>query len=429
LRRDPTIIAHHGRGSEISVITVDEAQERILSRISPLEVEIVDLAHASGRVLAQAQYSRVALPQFDNSSMDGFAVRYEDVAGAKPDNPIELTVVGDTPAGTVFAGRVEAQQAVRIMTGAPLPEGADAVIPVEHTDFDGRTSGTPSPSSVKVYHAALLHQFIRPRGQDVQEGELALDAGKLLRPQEVGFLASLGIASVPVNRQPRVALFSTGDELIPVGAPAGAGKIYESNSYMLAALIEKYRGEVLFLGIIPDREIAVRECLLRAVRHKADLIISSAGVSVGAMDFVRSVLEAEGKLEFWRVNIRPGKPVAFGEFQGIPFIGLPGNPVSAYVAAELFVRPVLSKMAGLSSWRRPYLTVKVLDAIESDGRESYLRAWVEEKDSVWVASLTGHQGSGNLRSLVQANALLLVPSGVKSLPIGSEARAYLMDEL
>jgi molybdopterin molybdotransferase len=410
------------------VISVEEAQEQILSRITPLGVDIVDLAQASGRVLAQTLHSRMALPQFDNSSMDGFAVRYEDVANASPDNPIELTVVGDVPAGQLFAGGVAANQAVRIMTGAPVPEGADAIVPVEQTDFEGRTSGTAAPSKVKVYHAALLHEYIRPKGQDLQEGEIALEAGRPLRPQEVGFLASMGIARVPVYRRPRVALFSTGDELIPVDAPSTVGKIYESNSFMLASLIEKYQGEVLFLGIIPDQINAVREGLLQAVRSKADLIISSAGVSVGALDFVRSVMETEGKLEFWRVNMRPGKPIAYGEFQGIPFIGLPGNPVSAYVGAELFVLPVLGKMSGRSAWKRAYIIVKVLEAIESDGRESYLRAFVQNDHGVWVASLTGHQGSGNLRSLVQANALLLMPSGVKSLPIGTEARAYIMDE-
>jgi molybdopterin molybdotransferase len=164
------------------------------------------------------------------------------------------------------------------------------------------------------------------------------------------------------------------------------------------------------------------------VRGKADLIVSSAGVSVGAFDYVRSVLEKDGRLEFWRVHMRPGKPIAFGEYQGIPFIGLPGNPVSAFVGAELFVRPLLKKMVGRTSWSKPYVTVKVLEAIESDGRESYLRAIIRNEHGGWVASLAGHQGSGNLRSLVQANALLLVPSGVKSLPIGAEARAYLLDD-
>ena len=409
------------------MISVEEAQERILSRVFPLGVETVDLAHGSGRVFAQKLFSPVALPQFDNSSMDGFAVRCEDVSDANPDNPIELTVIGDIPAGRVFAGSVESLQAARIMTGAPVPPGADAIVPVEQTNFNDRSPGASSPSKVKVYHSAQQSQYIRMKGQDLQEGELALEPGRLLRPQEVGFLASMGIARFSVYRRPRVALFSTGDELIPVDSPQSAGKIFESNSYMLASLIEKYQGEVIFLGIIPDQEEAVRECLLQAVRSNVDLILSSAGVSVGALDFVRSVMEKDGKLEFWRVNMRPGKPIAYGEFQGIPFVGLPGNPVSAFVGAELFVRPMLMKMGGCSAWTRLSLLVKVLEAIESDGRESYLRAFVRSENGVWVASLVGHQGSGNIRSLVQANALLLVPSGVKSLPIGSEARAYFID--
>ena len=410
------------------MISVEEAQDRVLSRISPLGEELIDLVHASGRVLAQSLHSQLAIPQFDNSSMDGFAVRHTDVAAATPENPIELTVIGDVPAGRIFAGKVEALQAVRIMTGAPVPAGADAIVPVEDTNFHDRNPGTSSPVSVMVYRTAEQYQYIRSRGQDLQAGDLVLEVGKRLRPQEVGFLASIGTSRIPVYRRPRVALFSTGDELVPADAPISAGKIFKSNSYMLAALIEKYQGDVVSLGIIPDQENAVRECFLQAVRKKADLIVSSAGVSVGAFDYVRSVLEKDGKLEFWRVNMRPGKPIAFGEYQGIPFIGLPGNPVSAFVGAELFMRPLLIKMGGQSSWSKPYVTVVVLEPIESDGRESYLRAFIRNEHGGWVASLTGHQGSGNLRSLVQANALLLVPSGVKSLPTGSEARAYLLDD-
>jgi molybdopterin molybdotransferase len=410
------------------LISVEEALDRILSRISPLGEELIDLAHASGRVLARSLHSQLALPQFDNSSMDGFAVRHIDVSGATPEKPVVLTVIGDAPAGRIFAGKVETLQAVRIMTGAPVPAGADAVVPIEDTDYDGRTPGTSSPVNVKVYRTAEQYQYIRSRGQDLQQGELVLEAGKRLRSQEVGFLASVGTARILVYRMPRVALFSTGDELVPVDAQISAGKIFESNSYMLASLVEKYQGEVIPLGIVPDQENDVRECLMQAVRKKADLIVSSAGVSVGAFDYVRSALEKDGKLEFWRVNMRPGKPIAFGEYQGIPFIGLPGNPVSAFVGAELFMRPLLIKMGGRSSWSKPFVTVKVLEAIESDGRESYLRAFIRNEHGGWVASLTGHQGSGNLRSLVQANALLLVPSGVKSLPIGSEARAYILDD-
>jgi molybdopterin molybdotransferase len=422
------INAENNSGSEPRLISVEEAQEQILSHISPLDEEIVDLAHASGRVLAQRLYSRVTLPQFDNSSMDGFAVRCEDTIEASPTHPIELIVVGDAPAGRLFGGKLAANQAVRIMTGAPIPDGADSVIPVENTDFSDRTTGTPIPASVKLYQSVSIGENIRPGGQDMAQGELALEPGIRLRPQEIGFLAMLGIARVPVYRRARVALFSTGDELIPIDSPVHAGKIFESNSYMLSALIEKYQAEVIPLGIIADQESAVRECLFRAVQNKVDLIVSSAGVSVGALDFVRSVMEKDGKLEFWRVNMRPGKPVAFGNFQGIPFIGLPGNPVSAYVGAEIFIRPILLKMGGRTSWQKPSLAVRVDDLIESDGRASYLRARIRNENGEWIATLTGHQGSGNLRSLVQANALLFVPSGVKSLPIGSQTLAYILDD-
>jgi molybdopterin molybdotransferase len=428
LRRDPTINAENNQALEPKLISVEDAQANILSHISPLGEEIVDLAQATGRVLAQRLYSRVALPQFDNSSMDGFAVRCADTIDATPNTPVELVVIGDVPAGSVFGGKLAAHQAVRIMTGASIPDGADGVIPVEQTDFSDQRSGTPVPATVKIYQRVSPGDNIRPRGQDMSQGELALEPGIRLRPQEIGFLAMLGIAQVLVHRRVRVALFSTGDELIPLDSPVRAGKIYESNSYMLAALIEKYYSEVISLGIIADQEIAVRECLYRAAQNKADLIVSSAGVSVGALDFVRSVMEKDGKLEFWRVNMRPGKPVAFGEFQGIPFIGLPGNPVSAFVGAEFFIRPVLLKMGGQTSWQKPSLLVRVNEPIESDGRASYLRACIRNENGEWFATLTGHQGSGNLRSLVQANALLFVPSGVKSLPIGSEALAYLLDD-
>lgn len=410
------------------MISVEEAQEKILSQITPLEEEIIELAHASGRVLARQVFSRIALPQFDNSSMDGFAVRSNDVSGASTDNPIELAVIGDVPAGQVFEGRLGARQAVRIATGAPIPDGSDAVIPVEQTDFNYRDAGAPAPSAVKVYQGASRGDNIRPRGQDITEGELALEPGIRIRPQEAGFLAMLGIARIPVHRKPRVALFSTGDELIAIDSPISPGKIYESNSFMLAALIEKYHAEVIHLGIIQDQEFAVRDCLFRAVQVKADLIVSSAGVSVGPLDFVRSVMEKDGTLEFWRVNMRPGKPIAFGSFQGVPFISLPGNPVSAYVGAEIFLRPILLKMGGRNSWRKPAVHATIGETIDSDGRASYLRALIRNESGEWKATLTGHQGSGNLRSLVRANALLFVPSGVKSLPIGAVTLAYLLDD-
>ena len=212
----------------------------------------------------------------------------------------------------LFGGKLAANQAVRIMTGAPIPDGADAVIPVEYTDFSDRTTGTPIPASVKLYQSVSIGENIRPGGQDMAQGELALEPGIRLRPQEIGFLAMLGIARVPVYRRARVALFSTGDELIPIDSPVHAGKIFESNSYMLSALIEKYQAEVIPLGIIADQESAVRECLFRAVQNKVDLIVSSAGVSVGALDFVRSVMEKDGKLEFCALICAPENRLHLG---------------------------------------------------------------------------------------------------------------------
>jgi molybdopterin molybdotransferase len=280
---------------------------------------------------------------------------------------------------------------------------------------------------VKIFHSVKYGENVRPRGQDVHAREQVLQAGIRLRPQDIGFLAMLGMAQVPVHRLPKVAVFATGDELITVGSDLEPGKIYDSNSYTLISQIEKYGAHAVNLGIVADNFDAVQACLDRAITEDADLIISSAGVSVGAFDFVRHVVEQGGRLDFWRVNMRPGKPLAFGEYKGVPFIGLPGNPVSAFVGFEVFVRPAILKMSGVEGKERPFQRVKLQEEIESDGRESYLRGIVTYQDGAWEACLTGHQGSGNLRSLVQANALLLVPSGVKSLPVGAEVDAWILD--
>jgi molybdopterin molybdotransferase len=223
-----------------------------------------------------------------------------------------------------------------------------------------------------------------------------------------------------------VALLSSGDELLAVDAPLESGKIRDSNSYTLAALLEGADVEVVRLGVAADRREAVESLLEQAASQNADLILSSAGVSVGAFDFVKEVVEANGRLNFWRVNMRPGKPLAFGDYRGIPFIGLPGNPVSAFVGFEVFVRPVLGRLGGLKTANRPTVRVRLGEAIESDGRESYLRAEVHEKDGVLIASLSGHQGSGNLLSLVRANALLIIPAGVKSAPATQEVDAWML---
>jgi molybdopterin molybdotransferase len=411
------------------MLSVSEAQSRLISLLPPPgRIEHVPLVDAEGRVLAQTILASHDLPPFTNSSMDGFALRSADVQSASRESPVELRVIADLPAGRDPRGiSIGPGQAVRIMTGAPLPQGADAVVPVEDTDQAERRSIT-LPSSIRIFRAVAPGESVRPAGMDAHAGETIFAPGRRLRPADVGALAMLGISQVPVYPLPHCAIFSSGDELLPPSLPLTPGKIYESNSVMLQALLRREKARVTFLGILPDRMEEIRDAFERAVQQGVDLILSTAGVSVGAFDWVRKVLEEAGELEFWRVNVRPGKPLLVGCYRQVPFIGLPGNPVSAFVGFELFVRPALARLSG-TSWRpRRRYRVFLDEPIESDGRESYLRAIVSEQDGQYRARLSAHQGSGNLLSLVKANALLILPSGVKSLPVGSEVEAWFLDE-
>jgi molybdopterin molybdotransferase len=310
------------------------------------------------------------------------------------------------------------------MTGAALPPGAEAVVMVEDTDFNVRTSGTPAPQKVTINKVVQRGSNIRCRGDDLHTGDKVLSAGLRLRAQEIGLLAMLGESKVPVFRQPRLALLSSGDELLPVETPLAPGKIHESNSLALAALAETAGVELIQLGVATDTEADIRSRLDRAVNENADVIVSSAGVSVGAFDYVKSVIEEDGDLYFWKVNMRPGKPLAFGRYRGVPFFGLPGNPVSAFIGFEVFVRPALEKLSGQEVRQHPHQMAYLAESLESDGRESYLRAIVNWENGRPVARLTGPQGSGNIFSLVRANALLIVPSGVKSLLANSEVEIW-----
>jgi molybdopterin molybdotransferase len=408
------------------LLDVAEALQRLLGHFAPLGVVEIPLNQIRGRVLAKDILARDDLPPFNNSAMDGFAVRTVDVLGASPEQPIVLNVVADIPAGLPVEVDLKAGQAARIMTGAVVPASADAVVPVEETDINQRQPGLKTPEAVQISKPVHPGAHIRLAGEDVRKGEVVLWAGQMIRPQEVGFLSALGIPKAPVHRKPRVAIFSSGDELIPVEETLQPGKIHDANSYTLTALVEHFGGEVINLEIVPDVPEAVRECLDRAYSEKVDLILSSAGVSVGALDFVRGVIEQDGQLDFWRVNMRPGKPLAFGDYRKIPFVGLPGNPVSAYVGFMVFVRPALLKMCGRRELSYPATRVELRESITSDGRETYLRSIVTKQEGILVARLTGHQGSGNLRSLVQANALLMIPSGVVSLPSGAQVDAWML---
>ena len=409
----------------LAMYSVTEARERILSHFQSTPQESIPLIECANRVLAADISAAHDLPPFDNSSMDGFAIRSADSANAAAQG-VTLKVVADIPAGSVPTVTLTAGEAARIMTGAQLPKGADAVIPVEDTDFHVRDAGTVAPQTVSFSRIVKAGENVRTRGMDLLAGDVVLQKGRRLKPQDLGLLAMLGFAKVAVHKKPRVALLSSGDELLEVDAPLTEGKIHDSNSYALAAAIQNAGVEVIRLGVAKDTRESVEGLLKKAIAENVDLIVSSAGVSVGAFDFVKEVIESNGRLDFWRVNMRPGKPLAFGEYGGRPFIGLPGNPVSAFVGFEVFVRPVLEKLGGQLDGGRLTVRARCEEVIESDGRESYLRARIRTENGIHTAVLTGHQGSGNLLSLVQADALLIIPAGVKCVPVGQEVEAIIL---
>jgi molybdopterin molybdotransferase len=409
------------------LLSVTEARQKLLADFRAVQKIDIDIEHATGYVLANDVKATYDYPLFNNSSMDGFAVRAEDLQYASRENPAQLKIVEDIPAGAVPVKEIHPGEAARIMTGAVLPEGADSVIPVEDSNVNWRENqNVEMPPDVLLYRPVMPGEYIRKIGDDIRRGQIVMTRRRL-RAQDIGFLAMLGIDRVKVFRRPRIAIFSSGDELTPVGTVLAPGKIYDSNSKTLLALSEKYFAEVISLGIVPDQIAEVKKTFESAVAQNVDLVITSAGVSVGAFDYIQKVVKENGEIKFWRVNMRPGKPLAFGRYQGVPFIGLPGNPVSAFVGFEVFVRPAILKLSGDANLEHSKFDVILAEAIESDGRESYLRAVVTFEEGQYSAKLTGHQGSGNLFSLVQANALLIIPSGVKSLPEGARVSAWLLD--
>ncbi len=401
------------------LLSVDDALKGILERIIPLSAETIPVPDALGRTLAEDIRAEVNIPSFANSSMDGYAVRADDTANAQKEAPAQLAVVMDIPAGASPQQSIRAGEAARIMTGAPLPEGADAVVPVENTDAQWRIGvDTPLNPQVQIYRSAKRGDSIRQVGEDIREGQVILKAGASIRAQEIGVLVSVGCAEIPVIRQPRVAIISSGDELIGLNEPLTPGKIRDSNSYTLAALVSTYGAVPIRISPARDTLEDVRRCFREALDQHPDILLSSAGVSVGAFDVVRMVIEELGQVDFWRINLRPGKPLAFGQVKGIPFFGLPGNPVSAMVTFDLFVRPSLLQMSGRAV-TTPMITATIAEDLQSDGRRSYLRVRLEQQDGTWIAHMTGTQSSGALTSMILADGLLIVPEGVTQASAGS----------
>lgn len=413
--------------ADLEYLTVADALALVLNGVEILAGERVKLLDALGRVLAEPIVALDSLPPFANSSMDGYALLAADVDKASKDTPARLQVAADISAGSVSNVTLTSGMAARIMTGAPLPPGADAVVPVEDTDEPWRDADRPLPNTILVQRAVKPGDYVRHIGEDIKAGQTVLELGHILRPQEIGVLAALGVSRVKVRRRPRVGILATGDELISVEETLSPGKIRNSNGYAQAAQVIALGAELVSLGVARDSEEDVRDKLQVGLDANVDLFVSSAGVSVGAYDVVKAVLEREGNVGFWRVRMRPGKPLAFGSYHGVPFLGLPGNPVSAMVSFERFVRPAIRKMAGFAVLERPSVPVVMQDEIHSDGRESYVRATVTRSPEGYEAVSTGSQGSHMMTSLVRANALVIVPEGVKVVRPGDWLTALMLD--
>jgi len=416
------------------MISIDEALERILSYVEVLPAEEKPLIEALGQVLAEDVESSFEIPPLDNTAMDGYAVRAQDTSGATPDEPLTLAVIGEVAAGYQFEGAVAPGTAVRIMTGAPVPAGADAIVPFEETDepFEKAPAGTRKlTASVRVFKEARLGANIRRAGEDVPAGQVVVRRGTVLRPSEIGVIASVGRATVNVIRRPVVAVLSTGDELLEPGQERTGARIYDSNAHSVGALVRRYGGVPLLLGIAQDTVEALTASINEGLT--ADMMITSAGVSRGDYDVVKDVLMREGEIDFWTVAMKPGKPLAFGCFRRdgrvIPHIGLPGNPVSAMVAFDLFGRPAMTKMMGKTDWRRPVVRAIAEERIvnRNDPRLFLARCIVKEREGKYYASLTGEQGSGILTSMMKANALTLIPADVDVVEPGEEIDVLMLD--
>jgi len=393
---------------------VAEALDIILAHISVTGSERVMITQACGRVLAEDIVSGATVPPLDNSSMDGYAVRSADIACL----PARLRVIGSLPAGSCWQGELACGEALRIMTGAPVPRAADTVIRQEVTRRDG--------DFVEILERESVAN-IRFAGEDIKAGDRVIMAGTRLRPSHIGVLASMQCAVVSVYQQPRVAVLSTGDELVDIDGHPGDGRIVNSNSYTLASLVRESGGTPLMLGIARDTAADLRGCFEHALH--ADMIISSGGVSVGDWDFVKDVLRDMGaEMSFWKVAMRPGRPLAFGMIGGRPAFGLPGNPVSAMVSFEQFVRPAMRKMGGLRNLYRRTLTVVADEPVHTaPGLTYFLRCRIRRERDGYHARVTGEQGSGILMSMAEANALMIVPADAGSVKAGDCLTAQILD--
>jgi len=417
---------------DAEMLSVEEARERILSYFSVLPTEECPLVEAVGQVLAEDLVPAFDIPPLDNSAMDGYAVRYADTSVASAEAPVELPVIGIVAAGQMPGAPVTPGTAMRIMTGAPMPEGADTVVPFEETDELERRSAGGELDRIGIRVPAGANANIRGAGEDARRGSVVLEKGTVLRPGEIGVAASLGLSHVRVVRRPVVAIVSTGDELLEPGDPPEPGKIYNSNAYSVAASVVRYGGIPRMVGTARDTVESLNEALNRAV--DADMVVTSAGVSKGDYDVVKDVLAQRGQIALWSVRMKPAKPLAFGTLRApdgrdVPQLGLPGNPVSVLVAFEQFARPAISLMMGKEVKGKPAVSATMDDTIRnSDGRRVFARVVVyRAEDGRYRARLTGGQGSGILTSMAAANGLAICPEDVPQVNAGETVTVHMLD--
>jgi len=411
------------------VISVEQAFEKILSYMPVLEPEQAPILDTLGQVLAEDIFSDINIPPLDNAAMDGYAIRARDTAEAGSKTPAVLRVIDTVIAGAISTKEVAPGTAIRIMTGAPVPKGADAVVRFEDTDETERKGA--AQNEIGVLCKLKPGANIRRAGEDVVKDSLILKKGTVIRPAEVGVLASLGKSKAPVIRRPVVAVLATGNELVEVGKPLPPGRIYNSNTYSVAALVKRYGGIPKILGIALDTEKSLIEKLRQG--RDADMLITSGGVSAGDYDMVKDVLAKEGEITFWTVRMKPGKPLAFGTIKGgkgrsIPHLGLPGNPVSSMVTFELFARPAIFKMMGKKNFAKPAVEATLEEPIaNTDGRRVFVRTIVEKRGGKFYARLTGPQGSGILTSMSLANGLVIVPEDKAEVKAGEVVNVMMLD--
>ena len=436
------------------LLSVEEARRGVIDAIAgPVETETIATSDGLGRVLAAPVVAAVSLPPWDNSAMDGYAVRAADTAGASEEAPVRLTVTGDVPAGRAATEPVQAGEAFRIATGAPIPAGADAVVQVESTtplDANGqpgergRDASGPLPAAILVHHAVEPGTAIRPRGSDLEEGTTLLEPGRRLRPSAIALAAGAGVGRLEVYRRPRIAVLATGDEVRAPGEELGPAGIPDANGPGLRALLELAGCEPIDLGIAKDELDDVLGRLRRALREGADAIIVSGGVSVGPYDVVKTAIETVGRIDLWRVAVQPGKPFAFGTADrpngGPPALifGLPGNPVSSFVTFEIFVRPALRRLGGRRDLLRPAERATLLEPVrKGHGRRAFIRVIAErddagtplrDQDGRVKVRLAGGQGSHVISALAKADALAIIPEADDELPAGSPVALWWLDE-